>query len=71
MIGPIPAIAPSPGVAVVLQAAGIGALFGTIVAARRRASNPNADTWLLTVRWSVAGAILGLLAVLADALGLW
>ncbi len=68
MIGPIPAIAPNDDVAVVLQAAGIGALLGTAVAARRRAKDMSADTWLLTARWSVALALAGLLLVLADAL---
>lgn len=63
MIAPLPAVAPSEDVAVVLQAAGIGALLGTAVAARRRTRTKRVDTWVITTRWTVAAAALGVLLV--------
>ena len=66
-----PAVAPSDDVALVLQAAAAGALFGTAVAVRRRGRNPDADAWLLTARWSVVGAIIGFWIVVGHGLGWW
>ena len=63
MIGPPPAIAPSDDVTVILHAAGVGTLIGTAVAARGRRRDPTVDTWLLTARWTVAGAVFGGLLV--------
>jgi hypothetical protein len=68
VIAPTPAVAPSDEVAVVLQMAGVGALLGTAVAARRKRREPAADTWLFTARWTLALAALGVLIVIAAVL---
>lgn len=60
----LPTIAPSDDVAVVLQFAAGAALLGTAVAARRRARDPGSDTWLITARWTTAGAAVGVLYLL-------
>jgi hypothetical protein len=64
VIGLIPAVAPSDDLAVILQAAGACALIGTAVAARLRRRYAEADAWLITARWTVAGAIGGIAYVL-------
>ena len=71
MIAPVPSVAPSDDVAVVLQAAGVGALLGASLAARRRARDPDYDAWLLTARWTIAFAIGGVGGVLRHRLGWW
>ncbi len=71
MIAPTPALAPSDDVAVILQAAGFGALIGSVIAARRRAADPQYDAWLLTVRWSVLFAVGGTVIVATRRLGWW
>lgn len=71
MIAPLPALSPSPEVAVVVQWATIGALAGTAVAARRRARDPAFDAWLLTARWTVAGGMTGVLYLMGQRLGWW
>ncbi len=63
MIGPLPAVAPSDDVAFVLQGAGLGALVGAAVTARRKTQDPGTDTWLITARWMVGGALLAALLV--------
>ncbi len=63
MIAPLPALTPSGEVTVVLQLAGLGTLVGAAPASRRRASDAEFETWLLTTRWTVAGAVAGLLLV--------
>lgn len=59
MMWPLPAVAPSGDVAVVLQFAGVFTPIGTAVAARSRRRNPTADAWLLTARWTLAGTGIG------------
>jgi hypothetical protein len=64
VIGPVPAAAPSDDVAFVLQITAIGTLVGTSVAARQRRRDPLADAWTITARWTVAGAVAGVLAAI-------
>lgn len=66
-----PAIAPSDDLGLVLQAAGIGALLGTAIAARRRAQDPDFDAWLITARWTLSVALVTGLGVLTKRLGWW
>ena len=63
------AVAPSEDLAFVLQMAGVGALIGAVVAARRRARDPQYDAWLVTARWTLALALLAVLFVVRDRLG--
>ena len=56
---PVPAVAPSDDVAVILQWATLGGLIGSAVAARRRRRDPGADAWAITTRWSIAGGLAG------------
>ncbi len=60
MIAPLPALTPSGDIAVILQGAGIGTLVGAAVATRALRRDPAADTWLLTTRWTLGGAAIGL-----------
>ena len=71
MIGPFPVIKPSDDVALVVQAAAAGALFGTAVAAGLRVRRPADDTWLLVAAVTLLGAALGILAVAGNRLGWW
>ena len=70
-----PALAPNDDVAAVLQAAAVGALIGTAVAARRRGRDTDFDAWLVTARWSVAfGVAFGVAAAViavTKGLGWW
>jgi hypothetical protein len=66
-----PAVTPNDDLAVILQAATLGALLGTAVAARRRRGDPGFDAWLVTARWSVAAGIVGVLIVATRRLGWW
>ncbi len=70
MIPPVPALAPNPDLAVVLQGAAFGALLGAIVVASRRASRGELDPALITARWTVLGALGGGVLVVAHRLGL-
>ncbi len=69
VIGPLPALAPSDEVGLVLQFASVGALFGAAVAAVFRSRDPDADTWLLTVAITLLFAAIGLLLVGMHRLG--
>jgi hypothetical protein len=71
VIGLIPALTPSEDLAVVLQAAGVGALIGTALAARLRARNPEADAFVPTAAWTLLLAGIAGLGVLTKRLGLW
>ena len=71
MIAPLPAAAPSDELAVVLQAAGVGALVGTAVSAWFRRRDPAADTWLTTAAFTLLFAALGVLFVALERLGWW
>jgi hypothetical protein len=65
VIGPLPAVAPNDDLAFVLQFAAVGSVIvGTIVAARQRRRDPTADAWSTTARWTVAGAVAGVLAAI-------
>ena len=66
-----PALAPSDDVAVVLQAAALGALIGTALAARGRSRDREFDAWLVTARWTVLLALAALVIVVLDWLGWW
>ena len=63
MISPLPALAPSEEVGFVIQFASPGALAGAAIAAAFRARDPDADTWLLTVAFTLLAAAIGLLLV--------
>ncbi len=51
-------LAPSDEGAVVLQAAGVGALLGSALAARLKFRNPEADVALPPIMWALALAAL-------------
>ena len=63
-----PALAPSEDVAVLVQAAALGALIGTTVAARRRSRDPEFDAWLITARWTVGFSLVTLVILVVDGL---
>jgi hypothetical protein len=65
----VPAIAPSDELAVVLQAGAFGALIGAAVVARR-GRRIGSDAALITARWTLTGAGIGVALVLARRLGL-
>ena len=69
MIGPLPALAPSDELDFILQAAGIGAVVGTAVAAAVRRRRPEADPWPLTASLTLLGAAVGIGLVALDRLG--
>ena len=71
MIPPIPAVAPSDEVAFVLQVAGVGALIGAALAARRRTRDREADTWMPPTAWALLFAGCAALVVVAERLGWW
>jgi hypothetical protein len=52
----------------VLQLAGVGTLFGTLVAVLERLFDPESDTFLVPAVCGLAGAALGLVVVLVDGL---
>jgi hypothetical protein len=60
---PLPALQPNDEGGVIPQTAAIGTLAGTAVAARARRRNPATDSWLLTARWTLGGAVIGALWV--------
>ncbi len=68
MIAPLPAVAPSDEVAVVLQYAGAGALVGTAVAAWFERRETRTNTWRLTAAFTLLGAAVGLLVVALERL---
>jgi len=59
-------VGPLPELAFLLQASGLGALVGLIVARRapRRFEADSERRWTIIARWTVFGALLGLLAVI-------
>ena len=71
MIGPLPAITAGADAAFVLQAAGLGALFGTALAAWLQRRDPAADTWLPSAAMTLLGAAVGVLIIAGDRLGWW
>jgi hypothetical protein len=62
------ALAPSPEVGFVLQGAGVGALAGTAIAQWRRDRGREVQTASIVARWTILGAGVALVAVLADAI---
>ena len=70
MIAPI-GIAPSDDVGFILQAAGLGALIGTALAARMRIRGSRSDPALPPMMWALAGASLGVVVVIGRGLDWW
>ncbi len=64
-----PALDAFPSASFVLQAGAIGGAFGLVVALRAHHRDPRADHWQITTAWSLVGLTIGVLAVLAEAVG--
>jgi len=62
------ALAPVPELGFVLQAAGIGAAIGSVVALRARRRDADVDTWRITTVWATVGLVVGAAVVVGDAL---
>ncbi len=65
------ALAPSDDVAAILQAAAVGGLVGSALAARQRIRNPDFDVALPPILWSLLFAVVALVVALARELSLW
>jgi glycopeptide antibiotics resistance protein len=59
----VPAVTPSGDLAFVLQLAAVGALVGAAIAAYWRQRNPAFDAWMMTTRWSLLLAVVGVVII--------
>ncbi len=62
----LPGFAPSEDLTWILQVAAATTLIGLAVTLRRRGRDPSTDTWIYTTRWTLLGALLGVLFTLAE-----